>query len=95
MDAQAHAGANWPEAYATGMMGGPCDKKNLRAWYLGLIHSSRGDLISRPRVFAAKFGCSVTVESKTNDMVARRGFLSIFGAFGFMYPEVRRQVAFV
>ena len=93
MDTQARA--DWPEVYAMGTMGVPRDKKNLRAWYLGLIHSSRGDLIARPRVLAAKFGCSVTVESKTNDMVARRGFLSIFGAFGFMYPEVRRQVAFV
>ncbi len=51
--------------------------------------SSRGrDLLSNLKEFAEMFGCSVTVESKACDMVAKRGVQSIFAAFSCMFPEV-------
>ena len=41
-----------------------------------------------PRELAALFARCVTVHSSFNDMVARRGSMSIFSAFSKMYPEV-------
>ena len=41
-----------------------------------------------PRLFAAAFGLSVTASAGPDDLVARRGDLSVFSAFHSMYPEV-------
>ena len=41
-----------------------------------------------PGEFAASFACSVTTQSNPEDIVARRGSLSIFSAFCQIYPEV-------
>ena len=40
------------------------------------------------RGLAASFACCVTVQSSFDDMVARRGSMSLFSAFNKMYPEV-------
>ena len=50
--------------------------------------SLKGWTRANPRELAALFACSVTAKSGPNDMVARRGNLSIFNAFYQMYPEV-------
>ena len=41
-----------------------------------------------PRELAASFACCVTIQSSFDDMVAKKGSMSIFNAFSKMYPEV-------
>ena len=49
---------------------------------------SKGWRSSTPGEFAASFAYSVTTQSHPDEMVARRGSLSIFSAFCQIYPEV-------
>ena len=63
--------------------------KNDASKYVDLAkQGSKRWINSNPGEFAASFACSVTMQSNPDDMVARRGSLSIFSAFCQIYPEV-------
>ena len=62
--------------------------KQNAAYAMLAKHSNKSWRGSDSRELAASFAFSVTAKSGPDDMVARRGSLSIFSAFCQLYPQV-------